>query len=363
MKNFIRLSAILITMNSITGWSHVSDLETVGEPVSRPDAHAPISIMGDHTHKQGEWMLAYRYMYMEMDGMRNNNSSVSFADVATAGFAVTPTDMTHEMQMFGIMYAPTDDLTLMVMTSYQQLEMDHEIVRPLGPLIAANNGSTTFRTRSEGIGDTRVSALYDLYEADGMKLHAGLGLSLPTGSITEMDERPVPFQPLVERILPAAMQLGSGSVEIRPSLTWTHFFPNVSYGVQMRGVSRLHENHEGYQLGDEFATDVWGSLRLSDWMSFSAGLGYIWVDHLEGAQDSVGQNTPVPGVQTIPTAFGENYGYQEVNAIFGVNFLVPHGWFRNHRLAVDARLPVYRNHNGFRLENDFTVTAGWQWAF
>ena len=29
---------------------------------SRPDGHAPIGVMGEHTHEQGEYMLAYRYM-------------------------------------------------------------------------------------------------------------------------------------------------------------------------------------------------------------------------------------------------------------------------------------------------------------
>ena len=29
---------------------------------SRPDAHAPIGVMGDRTHHQGHWMLSYRLM-------------------------------------------------------------------------------------------------------------------------------------------------------------------------------------------------------------------------------------------------------------------------------------------------------------
>ena len=44
---------------------------------SRPDAHAPIGVMGDHTHDKGEWMLSYRYMYMNMTGNRVGTDSVS----------------------------------------------------------------------------------------------------------------------------------------------------------------------------------------------------------------------------------------------------------------------------------------------
>ena len=36
---------------------------------ARPDGHAPISVMGDHMHEMGEWMVSYRYMSMEMEGL------------------------------------------------------------------------------------------------------------------------------------------------------------------------------------------------------------------------------------------------------------------------------------------------------
>ena len=35
---------------------------------ARPDGHAPISVMGDHMHAMGEWMVSYRYMTMDMEG-------------------------------------------------------------------------------------------------------------------------------------------------------------------------------------------------------------------------------------------------------------------------------------------------------
>ena len=44
---------------------------------ARPDGHAPISVMGDHMHKMGEWMVSYRYMSMSMEGLPNGSSKVS----------------------------------------------------------------------------------------------------------------------------------------------------------------------------------------------------------------------------------------------------------------------------------------------
>ena len=44
---------------------------------ARPDGHAPISVMGDHMHAKGEWMLSYRYMSMEMEGLLKGSDSLA----------------------------------------------------------------------------------------------------------------------------------------------------------------------------------------------------------------------------------------------------------------------------------------------
>ena len=101
-------------------------------------AAAPISIMGDHLHPKGEWMVSYRFMRMAMDGNRIGTDSVSAEEIATtvanrfSGVAgqpptlrVVPTEMRMDMHMFGAMYGVTDWLTLMGMAMYKDNEMDH----------------------------------------------------------------------------------------------------------------------------------------------------------------------------------------------------------------------------------------------
>lgn len=76
----------------------------------RPDGHAPISIMGDHMHGKGEWMMSYRYMRMNMKDLKQRKEDISF-DNALANYMVTPTKMPMNMHMLGGMYAPSDKLT------------------------------------------------------------------------------------------------------------------------------------------------------------------------------------------------------------------------------------------------------------
>ena len=97
---------------------------SLADEISLPDDHAPIGVMGDHNHKAGEWMLSYRYGFMEMDGNRDGTDDLSSAEVL-ADFMVAPVDMTTQMHMFGLMYGVTDRLTVMSMGSYVRKSMNH----------------------------------------------------------------------------------------------------------------------------------------------------------------------------------------------------------------------------------------------
>ena len=89
-------------------------------------------------------------------------------DRVAEGFMVAPTSMTMEMHMFGAMYAATDDLTVMAMFPYLRKSMDH-----------ITNMGVKFTTKSEGLGDIRLTGLYKLFEQDGHYVHLNTGLSFP----------------------------------------------------------------------------------------------------------------------------------------------------------------------------------------
>jgi len=330
---------------------------------NRPDLHAPISIMGDHVHHKGDWMLSYRLMFMEMDDLYMGNDRISPGTAFGATYTVAPTRMSMEMQMFGLMYAPTDNITLMAMLPYIDLEMDHMIFPGAAPLIGLNGGRPGFTTRSTGFGDLKLSSLIRIIDRDSHQLHGGIGISIPIGAINEQDLVPGPSG-LLPRQLPAAMQLGSGTVDILPALTWVHRADDWSVGAQMRGVIRTMSNYHDYRLGDQFSIDTWASWKLANWCSISAGLGYLWEDELSGVQSDVGLNPPfAPARRTVTTAFSENYGGQRLEAIVGVSFMAPSGLLTGHRLAVDLRVPVWQDRNGIALGTNYTITAGWQYAF
>ena len=330
--------------------------------VARPDSHAPISVMGDHTHAEGGWMLSYRYMNMQMDGMRSGTDRVSASKVFAQNYAVTPEDMTMEMHMLGAMYAPTDKLTLMLMANYLDTTMDHLVNPAVAGMI--NSGESGFTTESSGFGDLKVSALYRFYLEDNRKAHFGIGLSLPTGSIDEKDDTPA-MGGRRRQQLPASMQLGSGTYDLLPSLTFVQKFKNWSWGAQANGVIRLEDkNSNDYRLGHKFELLGWAGYNLTEWLGLNGGLSYGYTGESKGEQKNVGRVAPpMMTRQSVTTAFGENYGGERLDVILGVNLLAPSGLLKGHRLALDLRLPLWQELNGYQLETDAQLTLGWQKAF
>ena len=214
MKYYINLSGSVIFCSLLTAvilawfvfeseaqtWSQSTQTFSEKWNGGRPDGHAPIGVMGDHTHGAGEFMFSYRYMLMDMDGNRIGTNRVSNQRVLE-DFPVTPTDMQTQMHMFGLMYAPTDYVTLWGMIPYVKKEMNH-----------LTRMGVRFRTESEGLGDIKFGGLIKIFDNYSQRVHLNAGMSFPTGSIDKKDGTPAgPNQQL-----PYPMQLGSGTFDLLP---------------------------------------------------------------------------------------------------------------------------------------------------
>ena len=328
-------------------------------------AAAPISIMGDHLHPKGEWMVSYRFMRMAMDGNRIGTDSVSAEEIATtvanrfSGVAgqpptlrVVPTEMRMDMHMFGAMYGVTDWLTLMGMAMYKDNEMDHTTFQ-------GGAGTTvlgTFETESKGWGDTVLSGLVRGYKNDTHGIHFNVGLSIPTGSIKEEDTVLAPNGMTPRLRLPYAMQLGTGTYDFHPGVTYTGHQDAWSWGAQYKAEIRLEdENDQGYAWGDKHGVSAWGGYQWNDNVSSSLRLSASTQDDISGIDPNI--------VAPVQTADPENYGGEIVEAALGLNLRGTEGWTLGHEIGFEVSLPLYQDLNGPQMERDYSVTLGWKKAF
>lgn len=312
------------------------------EAGDRAITHGPIGVMGEHNHAAGEWMLSYRFMFMSMKGNRDGTERVSTSDVL-AEFAVSPTAMDMEMHMFGVMYAPTDRLTLMVMLPYLRLDMDHR-----------TRMGTSFTTRSEGIGDVSLSGIYELYQDERHELLLNLGISGPTGTLRAADNLP---NTMGERVkLPYPMQIGSGTPDLLPGLTWNGDFGRFRLGSQVRGVYRIGRNREGYRLGHRMLATGWGAVEICKSLSASLRLSFDKWKDIVGDDGDFNPNM-------VPTADTSLRAGRRVDVSLGLNYVVRGGPLAGNRLAIEVARPIHQSLDGPQLEADWTATVGWQLAF
>ncbi|RAP35560.1 hypothetical protein DID80_06350 [Candidatus Marinamargulisbacteria bacterium SCGC AAA071-K20] len=131
---------------------HMTDSES-----HRPDSHAPIGVMGGHTHKKGELMVSYKYMWMEMNEVLEQRTVLNTSEVLEK-YMVSPVNMTMSMQMGGVMYAPSDRVTFMGMVPVIRKSMDHK----------HRNGST-FTRNANGLGDIKVLSLINVVNTEKRK--------------------------------------------------------------------------------------------------------------------------------------------------------------------------------------------------
>lgn len=332
-------------------------------PPEQPDSHGPVGMIGDHTHNQGELMWFYRYSLMRMSGNRAGIDGVSASEIVDPngyGFAITPTDMTTQMHMFMGMYGVNNTLTLMLMAPYILKTMDHTV--GTGSNVPMPIRGTNFETNSEGWGDTKLISLWRLYAVEAPSLgshafHLNFGISFPTGSIKKTGATPAG-----NVRLPYPMQLGSGTYDILPGITYRGSSDKISWGFQAKGDIRTGRNDAGYRRGNQYALTGFSAYRWAQWISTSLRANWQYWGNYEGADNQIKQSLP-NGAKSVTTAFPNLRGGQRLDILAGINLLLPEWQGLENRLAVEAGAPIYQYLNGPQLETDYVVFAGYQGVY
>ena len=322
----------------------------------KPNAHAPIGMMGDHTHEAGEVMFSYRLMHMFMEGNRYGTDRITNEAVITpgavpSGYLVAPESMRMWMHMFGFMYGWNDTVTLTLMVPYLHNSMNH--VTRMGE---------KFTTRSEGFGDIRFGSLWRLWAVEAPSIgahrfHFNMSVSVPTGDIEPTDRTPMG----AKTRLPYPMHPGSGTVDFYPGLTYGGEKGRASWGLQAIGTLRAGRNSHEFSKGDAYVINVHGAYEvIPDTLSGSMRLSWNHWDSYDGMDPAIRTRNPeLMNQRIVQTAFPDLLGGQRLDVLFGLNVLFPDFMGLENRLAVEGGFPIYQYLDG-QLETDSIVTFGWQ---
>jgi hypothetical protein len=342
---------------------------------------APAGVMFDHMLPQaGDFMVGYRYMYGSQSGdTLHGTHPASDEDIVANGCGPNPCfirngNMSMNMHMLDLMYAPTDWLTLMLMPQFVDMSMSmtrltgapedfvansnigngvDEFGEPLAIYTHIGHHVTTGH-QSGGIGDLGIYALFKLYDDGVHHLHITSGISAPTGAVS----RKLSLNHKVGGgFIDYGMQLGSGTWDFKPSLTYTGHWQQFSWGAQTSGTVRMQDHNEsGYALGDQFQSTLWSNYNFTHWLTASVRGLYTEQGAIKNQYNDVIH-------QFGPMDYTTNYGGKYWDIGFGLSATVPAGELAGNRISVEWLQPIQNNVNGYQLQRDGSLAATWSVAF
>ncbi|MHB8882224.1 MAG: nitrous oxide reductase accessory protein NosL [Thermodesulfovibrionales bacterium] len=305
-----------------------------------------------HTHPAGMWMVTYKFMHMNMDGLRDGTTnvdqgSVGFKRTTPYTYMMIPTSMTMDMHMLMLMYGITDRFTLMTMANYLSNKM--EMLMDMGPMKPITREDPM---RTEGFSDIELRGIYKINK----HLTGSLGLSLPAGSISETI-----VMMRKEYRAPYGMQLGSGSYDLKPAITYNALSDDAlwNWGAQALYTWHTAKNRNDWSFGD--------SLKVTGWLQRALGPAATWLrlafsntDRIRGQDAEIEKLIhPVTGMGApTPDADPRNYGGQRLDGALGASY--QRGPFS---FGVEGGLPVYQKLNGLQLKTTWFLNAGLQVMF
>jgi hypothetical protein len=295
----------------------------------------PMSVLGAHTHHAGEYMIGLTTSYMKMGGSRDGKSRVSNGELLKT-YPTVHTEMRVRTTVLTAMYAPTDETTYMTMVPKVRKESRH-----------LRTDGTRFTEVTDGIGDVQLHALHTFHREGADRMHFDAGISLPTGSIDEGEggQREHYMQ-----------QLGSGTVDLLPGVTYLFEAEQWAWGAQVSSVLRLGENKHDYRLGNRYALTSWVQSRFNENVAVSLRLNAQQWGNIRGMDKSLD-----------PALISENdtshYGGRRVDALVGLSYYGTEGALQGHRVELEGGWPIYQHLDGPQLEVDYVVKASWKVVF
>jgi hypothetical protein len=315
----------------------------------------PAGVMLGHLLPEGRTMIGFRYAFSRQAGdMRHGTHDASDAAIASHGCdgipcLSAPEEMDMNMFMLDLAFAPTSWLNLMLMPQFVDMRMDLRSLAGAPPDLHGTHPHT-----SGGVGDLQSFALLRLFEGERHRAHFGLGISAPTGRVDLKLRR---THQVDRGLTHYGMQLGSGTWDLLPSLTYGGGLGRWSWGAQASGVARLGSaNSSGYALGDVFQSTLWGGFDVTRWLSLSARALYTWQGEITGQYGGLHS-------QSGPMDFPTNYGGNFFDLGFGIGLRVPRGALAGNALRVEWLQPVVDDPNGYQLARVGTLFALWSFEF
>ena len=145
--------------------------------------------------------------------------------------SVIPQSMDMKMTMIDAMYAPSNNLTFMVMATYASRDMKLNTYSPM----MSRGLIGQFNTSSSDLSDISLSTLFKIAQTKHSKWHGEISFKKSIGKDNSMAQALTPMGMKMNMIMPYAMQPGDDSSSLVLGLTNTREFKEgMIWGTQLK---------------------------------------------------------------------------------------------------------------------------------
>ncbi|MGE0417838.1 MAG: hypothetical protein AB7O80_13620 [Acetobacteraceae bacterium] len=255
-----------------------------------------------------------------------------------------PMSNTVLVQGFAVNYGVTPWLSVGAATTY--LNKSTDTVTFAGTSGIRRLG--TSQDSTNGLGDSRIGVQVRLWRNETNVVHVAFGVGLPTGSITQIIH---PLQPNGQTGTSRAgytLQLGTGTFDALPAVTWLGQYGDVGMGAAYRGrMSMQGRNAEGYRWGNVNLLTAWVSYRFMPLLSGSFRVQGLAAGAISGRDPKI----TGPGLGANPA----NIGGDRIDAFVGMQLANLPAGIGAGGINLELGVPLYQKANGAHLGGTWSL--------
>ncbi len=325
--------------------AQVEPEEYVWTSAGRPDAEAPIGVLGARTLEMGELQIAYRFSQQNSRGVWFGTDSLPLATTLQL-YPVVPLTLSNITHSVTGAYGVSERLTVMATAEFSLIEREQ-----------ITNGGVLYITGVEELGDLTASALYEVVRQGPYRLNFSAGALIPVGKARTYAV--TPFGGTTPQALPYDQRPGGGAFAVIPGVSGQVQNEFGSLGAQFKARIYVGEGTADYTPGDRYTGEGWAAYAINSVLSVSWGLRWQTWGRIEGADPQL-VATQDPGSDPVTGMAGG----QRADMPIGLNVVMPEGTvLAGQRLYAEAVYAMHHDYEGVRLGLDWGFNFGWSMGF
>jgi hypothetical protein len=202
----------------------------------RPDADAPLGVVGARNLDLGVMQVGYRFSQTNSRGVWYSTDSLRL-EVTLQLFPVVPLTLSQQTHSAIFAWGLLSNLTLLGTAEFSILEREQ-----------LTDAGILYITRTEGLGDLTAAALLEVYHSGPYRANLSFGAVIPTGKSRTYADTPLG----ANQPLPYDQRPGGGTFGVVPGASFQVQNEAGSVGAQFKARINVIEGTTDWTPGDRY---------------------------------------------------------------------------------------------------------------